>query len=257
MNEWIQRSIKLANSRGYLDKLDQVYPVSINTRRPLPPSLKKELKTLFDGKDKEGLIRLLVTLDKFPIKDPYVAFLKRDKKAIDLNPKTVERLADRLHSMGFNTLLKGIEEPKEFNRQIGTLFRRFLPDLGYPVLSLEEFDEFDGIAFLDCSDAELKNYANKKLKCRLSKGLDLLAKVHDTHVIGEAKFLTDFGGHQNAQFEDGLRLIKSSAGNAVRVAVLDGVVWIDGTKKMHRKVREQTAPVFSALLLGDFLESLG
>jgi len=257
MNEWIQRSIELANSEGYLDKLSEVYPVSINAERPLPPSVKKELKTLFDSNDKVDLIKLLVTLDKFPIKDPYVAFLKRDKKAIDINPETVERLADRLHSMGFSTLLKGIEEPKEFNRQIGTLFRRYLPNLGYPVLSPEEFEDFDGIAFLDCSDAELKNYADKKLKCRLSKGLDLLAKVHDTYVIGEAKFLTDFGGHQNAQFEDGLRLIKGAAGKAVRVAVLDGVVWIAGNNKMHRKVKEQTAPIFSALLLKDFLESLG
>jgi len=30
--------------------------------------------------------------------------------------------------------------------------------------------------------------------------LDLVARVRGRYVIGEAKFLTDYGGHQTAQF---------------------------------------------------------
>ncbi|WP_456486479.1 hypothetical protein [Candidatus Alkanophaga liquidiphilum] len=74
--------------------------------------------------------------------------------------------------------------------------------------------------------------------------------------MGEAKFLTDYGGHQNAQFEDALRLLRGSDGNALRVAVLDGVVWIKDHTKMYRTVCQLEKPAFTALLLREFLESL-
>ena len=89
----------------------------------------------------------------------------------------------------------------------------------------------------------------------VDKGLDIVAKVDTRYVIGEAKFLTDFGGHQNAQFRDALALLKEYHGNAEAIAILDRVVWIRGGHKMFRTVTAQEKPVLSALLLKEFLES--
>ncbi len=44
MNKWIQKSIKLANSQGYLDKLFEIYPIETGTPRQIPETLKKEIK---------------------------------------------------------------------------------------------------------------------------------------------------------------------------------------------------------------------
>ncbi|MEW6685340.1 MAG: type II restriction endonuclease [Candidatus Edwardsbacteria bacterium] len=88
------------------------------------------------------------------------------------------------------------------------------------------------------------------------KGPDFLAKVKDIYVIGEAKFLTDYGGAQNANFEDALRLLKEKEGKAIRIAVLDGVVWIKDSTKMFRTVCELEETALTALLLKDFLEGV-
>lgn len=157
---------------------------------------------------------------------------------------------------GFDEMIKGIEEPKEFNRQIGTLFGKWLNKIGYPILSPEEFEDYKGTALLKGSDKELKDYANEKLGCRLKKEPDLLSRVGKTYVVGEAKFLTDTGGHQNAQFADAMALLKNQTGKATRVAILDGVVWIEGGSKMYREVKRLAKSALTALLLKEFLESL-
>lgn len=255
MNEWIQKSIKIANSPGYLDKLQEVYPVTIESERPLPKDIKTQLKEAFEQKDNLRLIRTLLTLDKFPIKDPYVAFLRKDDKFLDYNPQTIKRIAERILKNGFDTMIKGIEEPKEFNRQIGTLFRKYLQKIGYAALASAEFEAYHGIALLKGSEKELGDYANEKLGCRLKKEPDLLAKAGRNYIIGEAKFLTDVGGHQNAQFADAMALIKSQSGSAVRIAILDGVVWIKGGSKMFKQVNRSPKHIMTALLLKEFLES--
>lgn len=257
MNEWIRKSIEIANSEGYLDRLSGVYPVRFETERQIPSEIKSQIKEAYDKKDKLNLIKTLLKLEKFPIKDPYVAFLRR-KKGLFLaqNPKTVSRIAKTLLSMSFEELIEGCEEPKEFNRQIGTLFRKWLPKLGYSFLSQEYFERYNGIAFFEGSDEVLMNYANGTLGCNLDKGPDFLAKVGNNHIIGEAKFLTDYGGHQNAQFEDALRLIRSREGRAIKVAVLDGVVWIRSDTKMFRIISQENGIALSALLLKEFIENL-
>ncbi|MBE0415788.1 MAG: restriction endonuclease [Dehalococcoidia bacterium] len=257
MNKWIQKSIEIANAPGYLDSLSEVYPVTLEAKRVLSAEVKSQLKDAHDNRDGARLIRALLELDKFPIKDPYVAFLRRGGEFLDYNPETVDRIAETLFSMSFEEMIAGCEEPKEFNRQIGTLFRRWLPKLGYPFLPEQELDRYEGVALLAGSNGEKTDYANRVLGCNLSKGLDLLAKASGNYIIGEAKFLTDSGGHQNAQFEDALRLIRGEEGNAVRIAILDGVVWIRGNTKMFRTVNGMGEIALSALLLKDFLESQG
>lgn len=248
----------MANSLGYLDKLSEVYPVTREAERPLAPEVKSELKVAYDRGDGVTLVRTSLKLKKFPIKDPYVAFLRKKKgQFVDYNLKTVNRIGRTLLSMSFDEVIEGCEEPKEFNRQIGALFRNWLPKLGYPFLFEEEFNKYEGIAFLSGSNGEKTHYANRELGCNLSKGIDLLAKAGGNYIIGEAKFLTDSGGHQNAQFEDALRLVRGEDGRAIRIAVLDGVVWIRGNTKMFKTVSGLEKNIMSALLLKDFLESLG
>jgi len=256
MNEWIEKSIKIANAPGYLDKLHEVYPVTQETERKLPLGVKSKLKEIYETEDDEALIKALLKLPKFPVKDPYVAFLRKRQIFIEYNPKTVQRIAKRVRLMGYEAMIESIEEPKEFNRQIGTLFKKWLPKLGYPILSEDNFEVYNKIAFLHGGDAQLKNYANVKLDCDLDKGPDFLAKVGEKYVIGEAKFLTDYGGHQNAQFEDALRLLRSEKGKAIRIAILDGVIWIKGKTKMHRTVCQLKKTALTALLLKEFLENL-
>ena len=256
MNEWIQKSIEIANAPGYLDNLQQVYPVIQEAKREIPAEIKIELERIFKEEDNLTLIRSLLKLPKFPVKDPYVAFLRKRRGIfLEYNPLTVDRIAERIRSMGLEDVIVAIEEPKEFNRQIGTLFKRWLPKIGYPVLPETEFELHEGIAFLQGSNGQLREYANSKLGCNLQKGPDLLAKTGNNYVVGEAKFLTDYGGHQNAQFEDALRLLKDKSGKAIRIAILDGVVWIKDRTKMYRTVCQSDEIILTALLLKDFLKS--
>lgn len=89
-----------------------------------------------------------------------------------------------------------------------------------------------------------------------NKGLDFVAKFNSKYIIGEAKFLTDFGGHQNAQFNDAITTVGSSV-NAVTVAILDGVPYIESSNKMCKSVRNQNKhSIMSALVLREFLYSL-
>lgn len=257
MNEWVRKSIEIANSPGYLDKLQEVYPVVQETEREIDLGVKKELKQSYNSGDDITLIKKLLNLPKFPVKDPYVAFLRKNDIFLEYNPQTVNRIAKRIRDMGFEAMIESIEEPKEFNRQIGTLFKRWIPKIGYPLLPEADFETYNkGGAFLQGGDAQLKDFANRKLSCDLDKGPDFLGKVREIYVIREAKFLTDYGGHQNAQFEDALRLLRGRRGEAVRIAVLDGVVWIKDGTKMYRTICELEETALTALLLKKFLERL-
>lgn len=256
MNDWIKKSIEIANSQGYLDKLQGVYPVLQETERKIDPEVRKELKRNYNREDDKALIERLLDLPKFPVKDPYVAFLRKNKIFLEHNPQTVSRITERIRAMGFEAMIESISEPKEFNRQIGTLFKKWIPKLNYPILLESEFETCKEIAFLQGSDTQLKDFANENLDCNLDKGPDFLAKVGNAYVIGEAKFLTDYGGHQNAQFEDALRLLRGKKGKTIRIVVLDGVVWIKDGTKMYKTVCELEETALTALLLKEFLESL-
>lgn len=79
MNKWTEKSIHIANSDGYLDKLQSVYPVILTEEREIDKEIVDDLKKTFDALDSENLIKKLLSFEKFPIKDSYVAFLRRKK----------------------------------------------------------------------------------------------------------------------------------------------------------------------------------
>ena len=257
MNYWTKLSIDFANQRNYLDELFRVYPTIPDSIREIDEAKWKEVEKAFGGKDSVALLRSLLKLKLFPIKDSYVAYLKRDKESILRNPKTVKRLCARLREMGLDKIWEKCSEPKETNRQIGPLFGNWLKkgELGLPLLNRSKFEQSTEDAILMESDIILKDFAEKRLRYKGDKRPDFIARVRNRYIVGEAKFLTDFGGHQNAQFEDAKAILKDTTIQATKIAVLDGVLYIPGKNKMYDylNTHKEEYNIMSSLLLREFL----
>ncbi|MEW8119845.1 MAG: hypothetical protein AB2792_22010, partial [Candidatus Thiodiazotropha sp.] len=88
MNQWTALSIEYANQKSYLDDLFQVYPTLPEGIREINDEIWDNTQKAFKKRDNQSLIIELLRLDLFPVKDSYIAYLKRDKKAIARNPKT-------------------------------------------------------------------------------------------------------------------------------------------------------------------------
>ena len=258
MNYWTKLSIEFANQRNYLDELFSVYPTIPEGIREIDQSLWQQVEQSFQAKNNIDLLNVLLKMDLFPIKDSYTAYLKRDNTSISRNPNTVDRLCGRLYEMGLDKIFEKCSEPKETNRQIGPLFKHWLNSgvLGIMPIALNEFIDSKDNAILDANDAQMMEFAKQNLAYKHDKGLDFVARFNGKYVIGEAKFLTDFGGHQNAQFSDAITTVKSKV-NAITVAILDGVPYIESSNKMCKSVRNQNKHnIMSALVLREFLYSL-
>ncbi len=256
MNKWVEKSIRLANSNGYLDKLFEVYPVNLNLNRSIPDELKENIQIAFDRKDKKELIKELLKFTKFPIDDPYVASLRRYSHLLDKNPETINRLGDRLLLIGIENIIKMAAKPKSSSRQFGNIFQNWLNSFQYPILSQEEFSKCKRISFLKGSDNELKKFAKSELKIKkLNRRPDFILKTRSKFVLGEAKFLTDYGGTQNNQFDNALKITKIKGKNYEGIAVLDGIVWFDSNNYMNKKIKRFRNNALSALLLKEFMKN--
>lgn len=263
MNKWIEKSIKLANSKWHLDKLSKIYkipdkPVERKISKEDLKIIRKAIKKARKTRNYSELVKSLLGIKKikFPVDEPYMGFLRLNEQAIDNNPKTVNRIGKRLIGMGEEEIIKECKKPKSPSRQIGEMFRDYLQSLGYPNLPEKDFKKRDGIALLAGSDKARMKYANKQLGCKLKKGIDLLIKIRNRHVIGEAKFITTGGGSQNNQFRDAMSLIKSKKGNAIRIAIIDGVPWLEDSGWYYKEICKSRGIVLSALLLKNFIRSL-
>jgi hypothetical protein len=260
MNYWTNLSIEYANQRNYLDDLFKVYPTIPEGIRDIEKHVWKEVETAFKAKAKPNLLRSLLKMKLFPIKDSYVAYLRRDSSALERNPQTVSRLCGRLYEMGLDEIYQRCSEPKETNRQIGPLFRRWLEKdtLGVPLLSPEKFVKSTRNAILSGTDMQLSAFAEENLGYHREKGLDFIGRFNGKYIIGESKFLTDFGGHQNAQFNDAIALLETKKVKAVKLAILDGVLYIKGKNKMHRYLYNCPSEynILSSLVLREFLYQL-
>lgn len=260
MNYWTNLSIEYANQRNYLDELFKVYPTIPDGCRDIDEYHWKYVEKYFNERDNRKLIESLLELDLFPIKDSYVAYLKRDKKSISRNPETVNRLAGRIYEMGLDKVFEKCSEPKETNRQIGPLFKRWISkgSIGTPIMNINEFVNTKQNAILNASDSEMMSWASQYVNYHRNKGLDFVGRFNGKYIIGEAKFLTDFGGHQNAQFNDAIDTITDKSVNAITVAILDGVLYIPGRNKLYTSITEDYSQynILSALVLNEFLYSL-
>jgi len=259
MNDWMSMSIEYANQRSYLDDLFRVYPTIPEGIRDIDSAKWTEIEKAYHARDNESLIQLLLGLDLFPIKDSYIAYLKRDRSALTRNPNTINRLCGRLYEMGLAKMFEHATEPKETNRQIGPMFRNWLNSmaLGIKPVDIQTFTSSNENAILDAPDHIKASFAREILNYSATKGLDLVARFNSKYIIGEAKFLTDFGGHQQNQFNDAIALINSSA-DAIKVAILDGVLYINSNNKMFQTMTKQygNRNIMSALVLREYLFSL-
>ena len=273
MNIWTRKSIELANQKNYLDLLYRVYPISENVRREISDSTKNDISNFFNGRNNIELLKILIDQTNkkqivFPIKDSYVAFLKHDNSAIDRNPNTVDRITSILYEMGYDELINKATSPKETNRQIGPLFGNWI---NKGSLGVNHVD--DELTFLNStenliysgSDDYKSAFARKYLGYTRNKGLDFLAKFHGKYILGEAKFLSDFGGSQNSDFEDAELTLRAELTptdkEVIKIAIIDGVIYIDkcAGQKMARKMRNDfndNEVILSAVLLRNFLYSL-
>ena len=260
MNHWTKLSIEYANQRSYLDDLFLVYPTIPEGIRTIDDNIWKRVENAFDKRNNYDLIQSLFKLDLFPIKDSYIAYLKRDQSAIERNPRTINRICGRIYEMGIDKVYERCSEPKETNRQIGPMFRNWLnkKSLGIQPVIMQEFMANENDAILDAGDKVMMTFAKEKLNYNHHKGLDFVARFNKKYVIGEAKFLTDFGGHQNAQFNDAISTIGTKGVNAIKIAILDGVLFIEGHNKMYQSITKthQQHYIMSALLLREFLYHL-
>lgn len=260
MNEYLSLSIDYANQKAYLDDLFRIYPTIPNGIRELPEKLWDKVVKAYTSENDELLLKALMKLELFPLKDSYIAFLKMDTGAIKRNPKTLRRICGDLYALGLAELEKRCSVPKETNRQIGPMFLRWLQgkEIGIPALRKADFESTSADAILIGSDSELKEFASAQLGYERNKGLDLVARINGRYVIGEAKFLTAIGGHQNSQLRDALSIFSDPA-DAVKVAILDGVCYLNNQAAMCRAIRSEeynNQNIISALLLKRFLYSL-
>ncbi len=257
MNYWTELSIEYANQRSYLDDLFQVYPTIPEGIREINAARWANIETAFNNSNNHDLLKELIKLDLFPIKDSYIAYLRRDKAAIERNPQTVNRISGRLYEMGLEIIYTRCTEPKETNRQIGPFFKRWIDKgvLGILPVGIEQFMATNENAILRGSDAQLMDFAKTHLNYHHDKGLDFIGRFNGKYVIGEAKFLTDFGGHQNAQFNDAISTVQAEGVNAIKIAILDGVLFIKGNNKMYNAITTTYSEynILSSLVLREFL----
>jgi hypothetical protein len=159
--------------------------------------------------------------------------------------------------MGLNKIFEKCSEAKETNRQIGPMFGNWLNNksLGIEPVSLKDFLSTKDDAVLKATDEEKKIFAKEHLNYNRDKGLDFVGRFNGKFIIGEAKFLSDFGGSQNSDFEDAIATLEAKEANAVKIAILDGVLYLKGRSKMHKFISNQYKDykIMSALVLREFL----
>jgi len=277
MNQWVEKSMLLAQKEDYLDELAAVYPINVTVSEKANNDYKK-VRNALKKKDRGELMRELLKFERFPVDDPYVGFFRKDKGGIERNPKTTKRITNDLFNIGSGKIIVGIERSKSPSRQFGQLFRHYVKKLGYKVFSDPKkfLASKRKVAFLDGGDEMLKNFAKNELGFKGEKGLDLVFRIKGKYFIGESKFISVGGGTQNGGFREALAFIKKTSGSAQRIAILDGIIWltqkkVNKKKKINKKKKgkkkkgslygqlfkvKPNQVVMSALLFKNFIKSL-
>ncbi|MEM3036354.1 MAG: hypothetical protein QXS18_06090 [Thermoplasmata archaeon] len=264
MNKWVKESERLAKGDSYLDRLMEIYPPDELTRGIIASGDIKRLKEIYERKKCKELIAELIRLMKqefrFPLDHPYIGFLSHYPDAIDKNPKIVSQICNRLLNLEFREIIEKLESPKSASRRMGPMFRNWLKN-NFKFVDYNVFETCNEMVFLTGGDRTLKDYATEKLKCKfhkLTKGLDFLIKFRDRFIIGTAKFITRLGGSQTNQFNEAIRLIKETAcpSNILKIAIIDGVAWIDNRMRQSLETFKKGEFALSALLLKKFLNEV-
>ena len=262
----ITKSKNLATDPGYIDKLSEIYNVSSVVKRDYPQQTLDEIVELHKAKNNLELVAKLLKLEKFPFDDINTGFFREFPGALSTNPKTVARIANRLYQYDTDELLNLILQPKVDNRRMGELFHNWLQSRNYSKVQWDTFKQMDSVfdldgnerrvLMLDGSRSEWKRFANNELGCGFEKEPDILLKVAGQYIVGEAKYFGNYGGNQDRQFDDAESILLKTQGNATRIALLDGVIWLDTGNRMCEKISRSNGLAMSALLLDQFIAEL-
>lgn len=279
-NVWTEKTLGLVEKGDYLDRLLEIYPAKLPPSRPLPREVRDEIRRLCEEKKYEELTTLLLDLDHpFPIEHPYAALLRHlDRKVrsevMRRNPKVVEELASLLASLGPNNIIRGIERPKDINRMLGAAFRQWVSRkfVDRPFKVVDDPNRLllgrgDEVCIYVGSDVKIAKFIESHLGLREPSLFrrDLIARVGDLYIVGEARFLTTPGGSQTRDLNDTLDFVERVEGLAIDrggvrvkgVALLDGVVWFhEPYKELIRQRAVGDRVVMTALLLEEYLLSL-
>lgn len=263
LNKWVLKSIQLFENTSYLDNILDIYP--LETARPvrLDIQLRREIISAHQSRDTQKLIRILQNEVKFPYDEPLWYLIKNIQGCINNNPIQIQRIANSLYAMTAEETVIRLESAPKLNTQIGPMFTNWLRKK-FTLLNIEDFKKSKiGIFVLDASEIAGKAFVNNELNQDFAKRPDLVAKVNETYVVGEAKWVGSPGGNQNKQVVEVIDLCKNQRGAVLRVGIIDGFPWAvkksDGTlinDKTCVQVQECEYDVVSALLLNEYLESL-
>lgn len=268
MNEWVKKSLELANSQGYLDRMSNIYPATALPVRPLNQQVREKISSLHKQGDITSLLKLLLKITKkrfgahpFPIEHPYASIFRQKPELIEKNLTVFQELGKIILSMSAEDIVRGVERPIDINRVMGQAFynwlRSYFPNQGIPILPEHQFDSYTDRVFFDGRNAAIIDYVTRRLARRLERGRDFLYRIKNTYVIGEARFLSTSGGSQTRDLNETIGFIKANKGSIIGVGVIDGIVWFNNSYIRRLSILGDDEPAITVLLLEEFLKSLG
>lgn len=262
LNEWVLKSVELFENTPYLDNLLEVYPLETAVPNHLEQRLKRRIISAHQGRRTSDLIDILQGEVKFPYDEPLSFLIKEVKDCKDANPQQINRIANTLYAMTADELVVRLESAPKINQQMGPMFTNWLRTK-FNLLNIEDFQRStNGIFVLSSSEEDGKNFVNDVLNQDLRKRPDLVAKVNETYIVGEAKWIGRSGGNQNNQVRDVLDFCRDQRGAVIRIGVIDGFPWATRktndsiiNDKVNVLVQEFPYDLLSALLLEDYLNT--
>lgn len=262
LNEWVLKSVELFENTPYLDNLLEVYPLETAVPNHLEQRLKRRIISAHQGRRTADLIDILQGEVKFPYDEPLSFLIKEVKDCKDANPQQINRIANTLYAMTADELVVRLESAPKINQQMGPMFTNWLRTK-FNLLNIEDFQRStNGIFVLSSSEEDGKNFVNDVLNQDLRKRPDLVAKVNETYIVGEAKWIGRSGGNQNNQVRDVLDFCRDQRGAVIRIGVIDGFPWATRktndsiiNDKVNVLVQEFPYDLLSALLLEDYLNT--
>ncbi len=155
-----------------------------------------------------------------------------------------------------------LESAPKLNTQMGPMFTNWLRD-NFNLLNIDDFtNSTEGIYILNSSEQDGKIFVNEVLNQNLDKRPDLVAKVNNTYIIGEAKWIGQSGGNQEKQVKEVLKFCSNQLRDVIRIGIIDGFPWATKnnkgnivSRKENVKIQESEYDIISALLLNDYLSA--
>lgn len=262
LNDWVLRSIELFENTPYLDNILSVYPLQAARPERLDNRLKRRIISAHQARRTRELIEILQDEVKFPYDEPLWFLIKNIEGCLLNNPRQIQRIANSLYAMTAEETVIRLESAPKLNTQMGPMFTAWLRE-NFDLLNLDEFREStEGVFILDSSEEDGKNFINNELHQNFKKRPDLVAKVNDTYIVGEAKWIGSPGGNQDKQASEVLDFCRDQRTNVIRVGIIDGFPW--AIKKTNNRiinfkaavqVQESEYDIISSLLLEDYLNS--